>query len=129
MKKRTIIIIIITLLLIGAVLMMQNSDSMDDKGLSEERSSAQTQSDPNTVSIKNFKFSAQNLAVKKGTTVTWKNTDTARHNINFSDSQLVDSELLDQNGTYSYTFDLIGEFEYSCTPHPFMKATITVTEA
>lgn len=129
MKKSTVIIIIviITLFLIGAGFMMQNSEKSDSKR-SDESSSTESQVEPNTVLIENFKFSTPNLSIKKGTTVTWKNKDTAKHDINFADSELADSELLEQNKTYSYTFDTVGEYSYSCTPHPFMKATITVTE-
>lgn len=129
MKKSTVIIIIVIigLSLIGAGFMMQNSDNTDSKR-SDESSSTESQVEPNTVLIKDFKFSTPNLTIKKGTTVTWKNKDTAKHDINFADSQLTDSELLGENETYSYTFDTVGEYSYSCTPHPFMKATITVTE-
>lgn len=130
MKKRTVItiIIIIALFLIAAIFMMQNSGTNNSNTGSEENSSSQLQEEPNTVNIDNFKFTVQNLTVKMGTTVTWRNMDTARHDINFADSAISDSELLGQNETYSYTFDTVGEYSYSCTPHPFMKATITVTQ-
>lgn len=129
MKKRTIIIFIVitALSLIGTGFMMQDSNKSDSKK-SDKDSTTVSETEPNTVVIENFKFSTPNLNIQKGTTVTWKNLDTAKHDINFVDSGLTDSNLLEQNGTYSYKFDVEGEYSYSCTPHPFMKATITVTK-
>ncbi len=129
MKSRTIILIItlVALFSIGAIFMTRSSDS-NEESLSDKNMSAQTQVEPNTVLIENFKFSTQNLTVKKGTTVTWQNKDTAKHDINFADESIADSELLNKDKTFQHTFDSLGEFEYSCTPHPFMKAKVTVIE-
>lgn len=84
----------------------------------------------NTVILDDLAFMTEELTVKKGTTVTWENRDTARHDINFTDAAMdsADSELFGQGETYEYTFDEVGTFDYSCTPHPFMKATVVVTE-
>ena len=37
--------------------------------------------------------------------------------------------MLDFGQTFQFTFNQAGEFQYFCVIHPFMMATITVTEA
>lgn len=77
------------------------------------------------VNIQKFMFRPDTLNVKKGTKVTWKNNDTIQHSITAVDGSF-DSGLIGKNQTFSHTFNKAGTFEYFCTPHPKMKATITV---
>ena len=77
----------------------------------------------NDVAIKNFAFTPRELAVKKGTTVTWTNEDSTPHIIAFSDSE---SQQLGKGDTYSKKFDTVGTFEYHCSIHPSMQGTIVV---
>jgi len=86
-----------------------------------------------TVTIKNTKFTPQNIKVKKGTTVTWVNEDTVQHNVIAFDpddqSGLPAQNQLFGNGErYSYTFEIIGTFQYKCSPHPFMTGSVEVVE-
>jgi plastocyanin len=86
-----------------------------------------------TVTMKNSQFSPKTLTVKRGTTVKWVNEDTVRHNVvaaNENDKSGLpsDNALFGKGGTYEFTFETIGTFEYKCTPHPFMTGTIEVTE-
>lgn len=80
-----------------------------------------------SVSIANFAFAPAPLTVKKGTKVTWTNQDSVGHTAT-GDSDGPASSLLNQGGSYSFTFDTVGTFPYHCSPHPFMKGTVTVTE-
>ena len=65
------------------------------------------------------------LTVKVGTTVTWVNEDSQAHTV--TDVGLgFDSGLLSKGDTWSYTFTEVGEFEYFCTPHPWMRAKVIV---
>ncbi len=82
------------------------------------------------VAIKDFAFSPGAITVKKGTKVTWTNQDATRHNI-APDDETADfktSDLLAKGESYSVTFNTTGTFTYHCTPHPYMKGTIVVTE-
>lgn len=72
-------------------------------------------------------YSNDVLEVTVGTTVTWTNDDTMAHTVTASDGSF-DSDLIGAGETWSYTFDEVGEFNYQCTPHPWMRARVIVTE-
>jgi nitrite reductase (NO-forming) len=71
-------------------------------------------------------YSINVLTVKVGTTVTWKNDDPGMIHTVTSVDGLFDSGFLNEGDTWSYTFEEPGEFEYLCTPHPWMRAKIIV---
>ncbi|MBN3816302.1 cupredoxin family copper-binding protein [Paraburkholderia sp. Se-20369] len=77
------------------------------------------------VTIKNFMFSPMSTTIKAGTTLTWKNLDAEPHTI-VNDAGVFHSNALDQDETFSYTFDKPGVYKVFCGIHPFMKETITV---
>lgn len=80
--------------------------------------------------IKDYAYSQPNLKIKKGTKVTWTNQDSAQHDVASNDQKAgaPKSELLSKGESYSYTFNAVGEFSYRCSPHPYMKAMVTVVE-
>jgi plastocyanin len=80
-----------------------------------------------TVKIENFAYSPAVVTVKAGTTVTWTNNDTDPHTVTSMDNGPVKSPTLQQGQTFHYTFAKAGRFEYLCTIHPFMTATVVVT--
>ena len=64
--------------------------------------------------------------VAVGTTVTWTNDDPGMlHTVTAVDGSF-DSGMISEGGTFSYTFETPGDFEYFCTPHPWMRAKVTV---
>jgi len=65
------------------------------------------------------------LTVKVGTTVTWVSEDDQAHTVTDVGGGF-ESGLLANGGSWSYTFTEIGEFEYFCTPHPWMRAKVIV---
>lgn len=77
--------------------------------------------------IIDFAYQPGSLSVSRGTTVTWTNEGTAPHTVTTRDGAH-DSGLLRKGGTYAITFDTNGTYEYYCTIHPDMKATVTVAE-
>jgi len=77
------------------------------------------------VIIKNFDYSPMELNIAAGTTVVWKNLDGEPHTIASVDG-MFRSPALDQNDSYSFTFNRAGVFKYICSIHPKMRATITV---
>ena len=82
----------------------------------------------NAVSIKEFAFTPASTTVKKGTTVTWTNQDQDAHTVTSTGSGgPLRSPTLQTGQSYQYTFTTPGTFEYLCTIHPFMTATVTVT--
>ena len=82
----------------------------------------------NTVAIKDFAFAPAATTVQKGTTVTWTNSDQDAHTVTSTGSGgPLRSPTLQTGQSYAYTFTTPGTFEYLCTIHPFMTATVTVT--
>ena len=77
-------------------------------------------------------FTLENLSVSVGTQVVWRNLDGAPHTSTSGSSPASDgiwdtgSLSTDQSAT-SITFSEIGSFQYFCTIHPNMQATVTVT--
>ena len=78
-----------------------------------------------SVMIKNFDYSPMEMNIAAGTTVVWKNLDGEPHTIASVDG-MFRSPALDQNDSYSFTFNRPGVFKYVCSIHPKMRATITV---
>ena len=78
-----------------------------------------------TAKIDNFTFVPARLTVKAGTTVTWRNEDDIPHTVT-SVTQLFKSRALDTDDSFSFTFTESGTYEYFCSLHPRMMATIVV---
>jgi amicyanin len=90
--------------------------------------SAVENSTSNAVSIKDFAFAPGATTVKVGTTVTWTNQDQDPHTVTSAGSGgPLRSPTLQQGQSYRYTFSTPGRYDYLCTIHPFMTATVTVT--
>lgn len=84
----------------------------------------------NQILIKNYMFYPETITVKSGTSVTWMNTDIAKHTIT-SDSPsdaAPSSQLFGKGSSYSFTFTKPGTYLYHCDPHPYMQAKIIVTQ-
>ena len=86
-----------------------------------------------------FEFSV--IMIQKGVTVTWKTTEEqlgAGGDVNFHqvkevtpdkpEEELFDSGPLPLRKQWSYTFDEVGVFEYTCPPHPWMLGKIIVVD-
>jgi len=85
------------------------------------------------VNIADFTYDPQDLTVQVGDTVTWTNNDDVAHTVTAgtpdSPTGEFDSGELQPGDTFSYTFDQAGTFDYFCTLHPDMTASVTVEEA
>lgn len=80
------------------------------------------------VTIENFAFGPADLTIEVGDTVTWTNLDGAPHTAtSTSGPASFDSGTLNTDGTFSFTFDTAGTYEYFCEIHPEMLGSITVT--
>ena len=87
-----------------------------------------TVADPNApvvvhVAMRNMKFNPATVRVKKGDTVEWKNEDITPHT---ATSASFDSASIDPDKSWKHTFGEPGDFAYSCTFHPDMKAVVIV---
>jgi plastocyanin len=88
----------------------------------------ETQAAETEVKIDNFTFAPQRITVKAGTTVTWTNDDDIPHTV-ASKAKLFKSKALDTGDKFSFTFTTPGAYEYFCSLHPHMTATIMVEAA
>jgi len=89
-----------------------------------------------SVEIIGNSFSPKVLKVPVGTEVEWTNQDvftyfegeySGAHDVaTTSGPKMFASPLLAHGEKFSYTFDQVGEYEYICTPHPYMKAKVIV---
>ena len=79
------------------------------------------------VSMQNIQFSPSSLSVKVGQTVTWTNDDSVVHNVTASDGTFK-SNNFSHGGTFSWKATKAGTFKYTCTIHPGMDGTLTVTQ-
>jgi plastocyanin len=105
----------------------QNMNNMDMSG--QPGSNTSQPSSTNTVEISDFSFSPADITIKKGTTVTWTNKDSVTHTVTESDGQTgPNSKDLDENASYTFTYNSAGTFKYKCNIHPDMTGTVTVTE-
>lgn len=103
-----------------------NSSSQSSGNSSGDTSNAVS---ADQVKISNYAFSPQAIKIKVGTKVTWTNTDAVGHNIAMDDgADGPSSPILSKGDTYAYTFTKAGTYHYHCTPHPYMKASVVVTE-
>jgi plastocyanin len=80
------------------------------------------------VTIDNFTFAPERVSVKAGTIVTWINRDDIPHTVT-SATRVFKSKALDTDDKFSFTFTTPGTYEYFCSLHPHMKATIVVEAA
>ena len=71
-------------------------------------------------------YSVNVVTVRVGTTVTWINGDADQIHAATAVDGSFDSGFLAVGEAWSYTFDTVGEFEYFCTPHPWMRAKVIV---
>ena len=75
------------------------------------------------VAMKNMKFSPATIEIKKGDTVEWTNDDITPHT---ATSATFDSAAIAPEASWRHTFNDAGNFPYTCTFHPDMKAAVIV---
>jgi plastocyanin len=79
------------------------------------------------------RFVPADVVVDEGTTVTWVNKDSHAHDVKKSADALdfgapfgVSTDKFGPNETYSFTFEKLGTFPYTCTIHALMNGKVTV---
>jgi plastocyanin len=76
------------------------------------------------VLIRNFAFEPSELTVEAGDHVRWT-VVSGRHSVTAKD-RAFDSDELETGLAFERRFEESGVFPYFCTPHDFMRATVTV---
>jgi plastocyanin len=111
----------------GIVLAMNLNAPAARMGWAEEgvKGTRQAAANDKVVRIDNFTFIPDRLTVRAGETVTWINEDDIPHAVAAS-NKTFRSRALDTDDKYSFTFTTPGVYEYFCSMHPHMKATIVV---
>jgi plastocyanin len=77
------------------------------------------------ITMRNLAYSATAVAISAGQTVLWVNEDAVPHTVTADDGSF-DSGNIDPGRSWARTFERAGTVAYHCTPHPFMKAVVTV---
>jgi plastocyanin len=78
------------------------------------------------VNIDNFAFTPQELTVKAGTAVVFRNRDDILHVVVGTNGEF-HSKALDTDDSFSFTFAKAGTYAYFCGLHPQMQGRIVVT--
>jgi plastocyanin len=76
-------------------------------------------------------FSPEEITIKKGDIIEWKNYDDSAHTVSSGDPQdgptsIFDSEILLSDQTFAIKFEAAGEYPYFCMVHPWQEGMITV---
>jgi plastocyanin len=79
------------------------------------------------VELSNFAVEPRALTIRAGDTVEWRIVS-GRHSSTSKDAGW-DSGKLEEGATFTQRFDVPGVYPYFCTPHDFMRGTVTVLEA
>ncbi|MEW6701420.1 MAG: plastocyanin/azurin family copper-binding protein [Bacteroidota bacterium] len=85
----------------------------------------------NEVWLQNISFNPSTITVNAGTTIKWINKDNVAHTVTSgtpgAPDGIFDSGNLNNGGTFSYTFNTKGTFQYYCKLHQSsMKGTVVV---
>ena len=132
MRAKTLIIAVSLLIVIIAISgCTQNQQINSNQKESPSITNTQTINQPQTegtynVEISNFAFNPSEVKIKIGDTVTWINEDSAPHTVTSDSGNELNSPQLSNGQNYSRTFSNTGTFNYYCSVHPSMKATIIV---
>lgn len=86
-----------------------------------------------TVAISAYRFLPADLTVAIGTTVTWVNRDAVDHTVTSPLPGMVQTVgafdgQVPPGGTFVFTFNAPGRFQYFCRLHPAMRGSVTVVD-
>ena len=80
-----------------------------------------------SINMQNIAFSPGSAKAKVGQKVVWTNKDTVEHNVTAQSGGSFHSNNFGQGGTYEFTPTKPGTIKYTCTLHPGMDGTLTVS--
>ncbi|HMK25975.1 MAG TPA: plastocyanin/azurin family copper-binding protein [Chitinophagaceae bacterium] len=79
----------------------------------------------NPVYMRGSVFSVPNLTLFAGSKVTWINDDNMVHTVTANDASFNSGDI-NPGGSFSYTFNSTGTYNYHCTHHAGMTAVVTI---
>ena len=106
-----------------ALLIARNLPASESGGGSDGAAASAAKGGTATVAMAGLKFSPATLSVRKGTTVVFDNDDVAPHTVTSQDDA-IDSGVL--NPGKSFSLVATASFDYRCTIHPSMTASVVV---
>lgn len=129
MKNIIIFVVVLIILGVGVYYFVFNKNYINNTADTNINTTNTSTESGAVVNIKDFAFNPSTLNVKVGTKITWVNNDSAQHKIvPVSNEAGPSSNVLNQNDTYSYTFETAGTFEYKCAFHPSMIGSVVISE-
>ena len=110
------------------IVINNNSGVIVNNEAGQTNNSTTTLNQPETlnIEIKGFAFVPATIEINVGDTIIWTNKDSASHTVTSDSGNELSSQYLSRNSQYSHTFTTAGEYDYHCTPHPYMKGKIIV---
>ena len=75
--------------------------------------------------IDQFAFSPEEIRIKAGTEVIWKNRDSSGHTVTAEDGSF-SSGTITEGGEFKIRFAISGTYSYTCDMHSFMSGKIVV---
>jgi plastocyanin len=99
----------------------------DTVTVTQARTEALTVTEAATVTMGDTRFAPATVRIRRGETVTWRNTNAMVHTVTGAG---FDSGNIASGATFSRTFDRPGTYSYHCKPHQAagMVGTVVVTE-
>jgi len=91
------------------------------------RTGAAAAAAPVRIEMKNFAFDPPAIEVKAGQTLTWTNGDVVPHTATAA-AKAWDTGQMAPGRSYTVTLTKPGTYNYACSIHPFMHATVVVTK-
>jgi plastocyanin len=80
----------------------------------------------NEVWMQSNAFNPSSITVSAGTTITWRNKDSAAHTVTSNNGGFTSSSNISGGGTYSFQFMTAGTYPYHCTIHSGMTGQVVV---
>ena len=79
------------------------------------------------VTIQSMKFNPSTVEITAGDTVRWTNQDDRDHTVASADGSFKSGNLR-SGDSFEHTFDKPGKYAYSCSYHPRMKGSVSVSQ-
>jgi amicyanin len=122
-----VIVVIVIAVIVGFIVMKYPMTTLTNPTPNPNPSPSQSPTGTTyNIAISGFSFSPASLSIKAGDTVIWTNQDSVPHTVTSDSGSELNSPTFGKGKTYSHTFTTTGTYNYHCTIHPNMKATIIV---
>jgi len=79
----------------------------------------------NTIYMKGSVFSTSSLTIMPGTKITWVNDDNITHTVTADDGSFNSGDM-NPGSSFSYTFNMLGIYNYHCVFHAGMTGSVMV---